>query len=141
MKNAFTKILMSGLLFLFTLVITSCLFFDPDGCGNEVLQEIPSPDKNLKAVIFHRDCGATTDFSTQVSIIAIDKVLPNEAGNIFVCDSDHGKTPAGSGGGPPIEVRWKQDGVLEIVHDSDVRIIFAATNLDKIKIEYAKKDF
>jgi hypothetical protein len=42
---------------------------------------MPSPDGRRDAVMFQRDCGATTGFSTQISIL------------------DTGGQPAGSGNG------------------------------------------
>ncbi len=61
--------------------LTACF---PDMCGNEVKQTVASPSGKLAAVVFSRDCGATTGFSTQVSIIPLGRSLPNEAGNTFV---------------------------------------------------------
>jgi hypothetical protein len=45
------------------------------GCANEVLSQTVSPDAKMKAVVFQRDCGATTGFSTQVSIIQNSSLL------------------------------------------------------------------
>jgi hypothetical protein len=53
-------------------------------CGNEIYKEYLSPNGELKAVIFQRDCGATTGFSTQISIIKADSNLKNESGNIYI---------------------------------------------------------
>lgn len=53
-------------------------------CNNEIYAEVPSPDSRYKAVIFQRDCGATTGFSTQISILPADNTLENDSGNIFV---------------------------------------------------------
>ena len=55
-------------------------------CGNEIFSESVSPKGNLKAVVFQRDCGATTGFSTQVSILDANQQLRNESGNIFTVD-------------------------------------------------------
>ena len=38
------------------------------GCGNDLVKEVPSPNGKMKAVVFQRDCGATTGFSTQISL-------------------------------------------------------------------------
>src|SRR5688572_11020252 len=73
-------------------------------CRNEVLAELPAPDNRNRAVVFQRDCGATTGFSTQVSVLRGSRRLPNEGGNVFVADSDHGQAPAGPGSGPAVEV-------------------------------------
>lgn len=78
-------------------------------CGNEPISEIQSPDKSLKVVIFQRNCGATTGFSTQVSILPANRQLPNESGNIMVVDTDHGKAPSGPRGVPEIIPEWKSD--------------------------------
>lgn len=61
-------------------------------CANRVLRELPSPDGSRRAVIFDRDCGATTGFSTQVSVVGADDV-PAGTGNVFIADSNHGAAP------------------------------------------------
>ena len=55
-------------------------------CGNETFNEAISSDGGLKAVVFQRDCGATTGFSTQISLIAPMDKLENDGGNIFIVD-------------------------------------------------------
>jgi len=57
-----------------------------DMCGNEVYSQVVSPDGERKAVVFQRDCGATTGFSTQISIIDSSDDLKNESGNIYIID-------------------------------------------------------
>jgi hypothetical protein len=58
-----------------------------DLCGNDVISEIYSPDKKMKVVVFRRSCGATTGFSTHVSILnAWDKLSNDEAGNVYCLD-------------------------------------------------------
>jgi len=46
----------------------SILFLDT-GCREQIISEAPSPDKKLKAVLYVRDCGATTRASTRVSVL------------------------------------------------------------------------
>jgi hypothetical protein len=53
-------------------------------CGNEVVERLPSPDGMREAVVFTRNCGATTDYSTQVSILPAGGVLPDRPGNTYV---------------------------------------------------------
>jgi hypothetical protein len=57
-------------------------------CGNEIQSEVVSPDGKMKAVIFERDCGATTSATTQISILGAHDGLPNEVGNAFVLDDE-----------------------------------------------------
>ena len=53
-------------------------------CGNDQIQVESSPDKKNVAIAFVRNCGATTEYSTQVSILKEPGKLTNEAGNILV---------------------------------------------------------
>src|SRR5215470_11894175 len=86
-----------------------------DMCGNEVVAEIRSPDGTYKAVEFERDCGATTDFSTQISIIKSNKQLgSNSAGNAFTADSNHGSVPANGAGVMELNIRWLDSNTLQI---------------------------
>jgi hypothetical protein len=39
-------------------------------------------------MVFSRDCGATTGFNSQGSILRAGKELPDEAGNVFSTDKD-----------------------------------------------------
>ncbi len=62
------------------------IYATSDMCGNEVYSQVLSPDGEHKAVVFQRDCGATTGFSTQISIVGSSDELKNESGNIYVID-------------------------------------------------------
>jgi hypothetical protein len=53
-------------------------------CANSLTQTLASPDGRLKAVAFSRDCGATTDFSEQLSILPAATKHTNDGGNTFV---------------------------------------------------------
>ncbi|PPD51148.1 MAG: hypothetical protein CTY16_00425 [Methylobacter sp.] len=57
-------------------------------CGNEIIQNALSPGNHFKAILFSRDCGATTNFNTHISLIAPDEGLPNESGNVFIVNGD-----------------------------------------------------
>jgi hypothetical protein len=90
-----------------------------DLCANDNLVETVSPNGQLKAVTFRRDCGATTAYSTHVSILPVSHRLPNEAGNVFVQSRE-----------PIVVVWWLDDHHLSIsgggastafVHHTDFR--------------------
>jgi hypothetical protein len=91
-------------------------------CANQVLQEVRSPSGKNKVVVFQRDCGATTGFSTQASILPSTEALPHAAGNVFVADDGHGAAPAGAGGGPALRARWLDDQRLVLSHHAAARI-------------------
>jgi hypothetical protein len=83
------RLLLGFLVVLILLVIAAIVGIDQLGkgmCGNYIFKEYISPNKKLKAVVFQRDCGATTGFSTQISILGVGKKLKNKGGNIFVVD-------------------------------------------------------
>jgi hypothetical protein len=88
--------------------------------------------------VFQRDCGATTGFSTQISILPVDEKMPNEGGNVFVADSNHGAAPSGRGGGPIVEVRWLNESELLIKHDSRARVFQSEQSLRGVKIHYER---
>ena len=108
----------------------------PDMCNNVVLAQYLSPNNKLKAVTFQRDCGATTSFSTQVSILSSTDTLGNESGNIFIADTNHDAAPIGQGGGPEVQINWLSDSHLQIQKHNLARIFRAETKYEGIKIEY-----
>jgi hypothetical protein len=64
-------------------------------CGNDTMAEFLSPDASAKLVVFQRDCGATTVFRTQASLLKPGMHLSDSSGNVFVADTDHGLAPSG----------------------------------------------
>jgi predicted small secreted protein len=135
-----TEIYILGCFLLLSTHSAGCLNL-ADGCGNEILRVHYSPTKQLKAVIFERDCGATTGFSTQISIMAANGDLPNEGGNVFVADTDHGKSPSGPGGGPPVEVEWKGESSLNIIYDNRARVFLRKDSQNGVTISYSERAF
>jgi hypothetical protein len=75
-------------------------------CANDIVQEALSPDGTRRAVVFQRDCGATTWFSTQVAIVGASNDLPDRPGNVFVAD-DHPDTTR-------TEVYWLDSVTLQV---------------------------
>jgi hypothetical protein len=56
--------------------------------------------------VFERACGATTGFSTQVSLLHAGQSLRNEPGNLFVADTNHLDLPLVQAPAPFVAVRW-----------------------------------
>ena len=109
-----------------------------DMCGNRPVAEYPSPKGTSKVIVFQRDCGATTGFSTQASLISSSAKLPNEAGNLFIADTDHGAAPAAAWGGPAVEVRWLNPRALAIQHHERARISKAERRLHGVEVQYSR---
>jgi len=109
-------------------------------CGNVALAEFPSPSRSLKASVWVRDCGATTDFSTQVSILDADGPSDSDSANVLVVDGDHGRAPVGSRGGPEVRVRWESDTVLVVAYHRSARVFRSAPKVGHVAITYEKFD-
>ncbi|MGN0921707.1 MAG: hypothetical protein ACI4NJ_08320 [Cellvibrio sp.] len=77
-----------------------------DMCENEVFKQTYSPNQELKAVIFQRSCGATTDFNTQVSLLVKNEALPNDSGNVLVIEGHPNDTL--------LEINWLSNDELKI---------------------------
>ncbi len=102
-----------------------------DMCRNELYAEVLSPDYEHKAVVFQRDCGATTGFSTQISIISAKDELQNESGNIFIIDGQPARVSP--------EVRWLSDTELSIgkgLNGSEYKAERSWGLLRKVRISY-----
>ncbi len=59
---------------------------DVDSYENTSQVEIPSPDHQLGAWVFIRDCGAITLNSVHVTILPAGSPPPAEAGNTFILE-------------------------------------------------------
>jgi len=110
-------------------LLVGCGWGDP--CGNEVLASVTSPDGGVVAVVFQRDCGATTDFSTQVSAVPSGaKFLEQptvfratQKGNVFIADRGGSRPDGWEGGGPWAQASWStQPDTLIIKYDPGARV-------------------
>lgn len=116
---------------LLTMPVTGCA----DGCDNTVIQENTSPSGEIKAVMFRRDCGATTGFSTQISVIAKNEELTG-GGNAFIADDDHGTAYTGDWGGPWAETLWTEPDRLIIRYAEKSRIFEREGKVSGVRIIY-----
>lgn len=103
------------------------------GCGNQPYQQFVSENGLYKAVVFQRDCGATTGFSTQMSIIAADEELcDNCAGDLFSADGHPEENK--------LKLQWNGDTELQVVLPDGIKIYRRETQwqhwFDKVQISY-----
>jgi hypothetical protein len=96
-------------------------------CGNTIHNIYPSPDKSYEIVIFQRDCGATTGFSTQISIIKNGEKLPNKSGNVF--------TAKGHPDDHPVKVTWTDNTQLTI-HENFSESYLRKTMVNGVRVSY-----
>ena len=124
-------------LFVFSVLVALAAFVSSctDICSNEVIASALSPDGRYDAIIFQRDCGATTGFSTQISIVQHGDI-PTASGNIFVADDDHGVAAAGAWGGPRAEVQWESADRLLVLYARGSRIFKQDRSRSGITVSY-----
>lgn len=111
--------------------LTTCA----DDCANSVVAQSRSPDGRHRAVLFQRDCGATTGFSTQISILARDEALAG-SGNAFIADDDHGAAATGGWGGPWAAMTWLAPDRLQISYAAKSRIFDQDDSVSGVAISY-----
>jgi hypothetical protein len=85
--------------------------------------------------MFQRDCGATTGFSTQVSVVEHGREVSG-GGNAFRADDDHGAAAAGAWGGPWAEMRWLAPDHLLIRYAAKSRLFAQEVQVSGVKISY-----
>lgn len=81
-------------------------------CGYSQLKEYPSPDSTKKIVVSLFDCGATTGYSTQISLHDADEVMQQEKpiyGNTDLGERIHDRTVAVYGKEVEVRVNWNDN--------------------------------
>ena len=125
MRNLFLIVAMFGL--------AGCA----DLCGNQIVSRVNSPDGKLSAVLFQRDCGATTGFSTQISIVPVGQALSG-AGNVFQADDDHGSATAADWGGPWADLHWISSDQLRVRYDGKSRVFETNAHVSGVDVRFEK---
>jgi hypothetical protein len=130
-----------GVVFAATVAVS--LFFELDrmvGCGDRELNRQPSPDAQHVVIVFERDCGATTDFSTQVSVLPVGTQLSNKAGNVLMIDRNGEAAPRGPGGGPEVQFKWLGSDSLVVSYDRHARVFYQSRAVGNIVVLFSLLD-
>ncbi|MGY0613405.1 hypothetical protein [Luteimonas sp. A501] len=96
-----------------------------NSCGNEISQTVISPSGNIKAVVFNRNCGATTGFNTQVSIIPATGALPDIGGNTLTID-----------GAVPLQVQWRSESALHLAGLGSAEVFKQKDSVAGVSVSY-----
>ncbi len=127
LKSILFSVLIFGSCF-FSAIYLADFFSRTFMCGNSFEDRITSPNGKYQAVTFLRDCGATTAFTPQVSILPVGAKLPHQNGNVFV----------GSYGATFTKAKWISDTHLVIkyrLYNKGSPTLMVTTKYD-ILIEY-----
>lgn len=112
-------------LFVVTLVVaaTGC----GERCRNEAVTIVPSPSGATRAVVFHRNCGATTELNTQLAVLPRSAEQPNVPGNALIL-----------GGDVPLKVRWDSETALTVSGLGTARVFKQSAAAADVAITYEK---
>jgi len=111
------------------LMVVAC-----DPCRNEGPVEHKSPNGAWKAVVFERGCGATVGPNVQMSVLPSSNPLPNEPGNTFVIDSNHGASVL-----QYIYVDWTSNNSIRITYPSNARVVKQEKRVGSVDVAYVSK--
>ncbi|MBB5203599.1 hypothetical protein HNQ51_000892 [Inhella inkyongensis] len=95
------------------------------GCSNEISSRIESPRGTHVAVVFNRNCGATTGLNTQLSVIAKGEAVPEAPANAFIAD-----------GSLALRVRWVSESELVVAGFDGARIVKQAKLANGVAVSY-----
>lgn len=101
-------------------------------CSDETVKVVRSPKGDHEARMFMRECGATTDFTTQVSI---DAGFWQGIGNAFVADAYNGGK-RGAWGGPWADMEWIGPHHLVVTYDNKARVFDRHKVVNGVRITY-----
>ncbi|MGC4094638.1 MAG: hypothetical protein QM756_43325 [Polyangiaceae bacterium] len=104
-------------------------------CTNTTVARVPAPEGGREAVLFRRDCGATTGFATHVSILPVGAEAEG-AGNTFRADSDHGAASLGDWDSVWAEARWLAPNHLLVRHAAHSRIFRQEEEVSGVRVTY-----
>ncbi len=111
------------------IILVGCAAGDT-GCVNRELERQPSTDGAREAVLFVRECGATTAPALNVSVLDRGKVLPDEAGNVLVLN-DPAAMAVTRG---DVVAIWKTARELHLVYDQGRGVSRTLTSYDGIAL-------
>ena len=107
-------------------------------CNYDVVNEVISPDGQMKVVTFVRKPWLETDFSTQASLIRVGEGVPRDLGNIFQAWPT-GHPDLGLHGELKLGVNWESNRDLIVTYDNSAGVGFAVCNYDRIRIQYKQQ--
>ena len=104
-------------------------------CSNRTVKTIESPDGKHRAILFMRECGATTDYTTQISVVNSSSPFQN-VGNAFIADTYDPDAKRGNWGGPWAEIAWASSKRLIVTYDGRSRVFRRKASVDGVEIVY-----
>ena len=102
-------------------------YFTPSLCENVEVRRLPSPDGRLDLVVFERNCGATTDFSSQVSLVPHGASVDDRPGNVYIY-----------GHRVPLALTWHSAAAIAVHYPPGFRGLTEARSVRGVSVEFAE---
>lgn len=107
--------------------LPGCSLLGGSACSTDVQRETTSPGHVYVATVFHRECGATVGFNTQVSLRRSSAPFDPKQGQVFAIAGRH-----------VLPVAWTTDDHLRIGLPAD-RVYKEQAQWEAVKIEYTRQ--
>jgi hypothetical protein len=104
-----------GFSILLIVVLLLFAFAFLDLCGTDIIKEVSSPDGLYNLTIYQTDCGATTGFTTRISIAPSHKGLLDKSGNIMTLDGHPDWTIK--------DIKWNNVDNITIEYNTESKVI------------------
>lgn len=110
--------------------MSSCI----DICENTLDYKVVSPNNANIVFVFERNCGATNDFTTHISVRKNNKLLNNDHGNLFIATGS--QSILSNIGTISTKVVWIDNKNLLIRYDKNAKVYKKVEEREGIKIQY-----
>lgn len=100
-------------------------------CSNDLFQDVFSPDRQWRAVLFSRNCGALGDEAVGISLVQAGDPQPADEGNVFVALSTSLHP-----GSLQVSVAWESKNRLVIRYDPALYVRKKSRSHAGITIDY-----
>lgn len=110
------------------------------GCEDTTCETLFSPDRSHKVILYTRNCGATTGFSTHIALAGSDEDI-DDGTTIFVADDNHGEANLHAVYQALIDInaRWVDNDSLELSYDRNARLFTEKVKAYGITIIHHKR--
>jgi hypothetical protein len=124
-RYPFVTILLCGIVVM--LLPVAAIFFSLTfDCGADNVRRIMAPDNHHKVIVFRKNCGATTAYSTQAVLLPVWRPFILAFSNPFFvsAEEDH------------LDVHWRDNDAVDVVFPKTLRTFRRDPKVDDIAIFY-----
>jgi len=104
-------------------------------CANRVTQRVLSPDGSREAVVYERDCGATTAYASHV-VIGAPGLVPQGSSALFVATRGNMHRDWGNA---EARVDWAGPDRLTITYDALSELFKQDESMDDVAVSYRQQ--